>query len=129
MATFVNGYISDLSPVKDNIKLCVRILRAWLQPLYNNQKVKNMKMIVMDEHNTKMQATVRMDKLNRFKIKPKFRMVYNAMRLSFLSNTKVDACTDFNGSVHDVVGQVIACEELDNYDKNGKAEKKTSHTH
>ncbi|GJZ14822.1 replication protein A 70 kDa DNA-binding subunit B [Tanacetum coccineum] len=111
-----------------------------------------------------MQATVRMDKLNRFKhhlkegnaltiqryslgeIKLKFRMVYNAMRLSFLSNTEVDSCTDFNGSVHgfvwrdfksitvlekeeddqfDVVGQVIACEELDNYDKNGKAGKKT----
>nr|GEU89446.1 hypothetical protein [Tanacetum cinerariifolium] len=45
-ATFKN----DLSPVKDNIKLHVRILRAWLQPLYNNQQVKNMKMIVMDEH-------------------------------------------------------------------------------
>nr|GEW58108.1 hypothetical protein [Tanacetum cinerariifolium] len=36
---------------------------AMLQPLYNNQQVKNMEMIVMDEHNTKMQATVRMDKL------------------------------------------------------------------
>nr|GEW55998.1 ATP-dependent DNA helicase PIF1-like [Tanacetum cinerariifolium] len=161
--TFVSGYISDLSLVKDNIKLRVRILRAWLQPLYNNQKVKNMEMIVMDEHNTKMQATVRMDKLKRFQhhlkegnaltiqryslgeIKPKFRMVYNAMRLSFLSNTEVDLCTDFNGSVHcfvwrpfkpitdlekeedgqfDVFGQVIACEDLDNYDKNGKARKK-----
>nr|GEW52386.1 replication protein A 70 kDa DNA-binding subunit B [Tanacetum cinerariifolium] len=168
MATFVSGYISDLSPVKDNIKLCVCILRAWLQPLYNNQQVKNMKMIVMDEHNTKMQATVRMNKLKRFQhylkegnvlttqryslgeIKPKFCMVYNAMRLSFLSNTEVDSCTDFNGSIHgfiwrpfksitdlekeedgqfDVVGQVIACEDLDNYDKNGKAGKKASHTH
>ncbi|GJZ98048.1 replication protein A 70 kDa DNA-binding subunit B [Tanacetum coccineum] len=107
--------------VMDNIKLRVRILRAWLQPLYNNQQVKNMEMIVMDEHNTKMQATVRMDKLNRFKhhlkegnaltikrysrgeIKLKFRMVYNAMRLSFLSNTEVDSCTDFNGSVHGFV--------------------------
>ncbi|GKF10119.1 replication protein A 70 kDa DNA-binding subunit B, partial [Tanacetum coccineum] len=116
MATFISGYISDLSPVKDNIKLRVRILHAWLQPLYNNQQVKNMEMIVMDEH-----ATVRMDKLNRFKhhlkegnaltiqrysmgeIKPKFRMVYNAMRLSFLSNTDVDSCTDFNGSVHGFV--------------------------
>nr|GEY83129.1 hypothetical protein [Tanacetum cinerariifolium] len=159
MATFVSSYISDLSPVNDNIKLCVRILRAWLQPLYNNQQVKNIEMIVMDEHNTKMQATVRMDKLKRFQhhlkegnaltiqryslgeIKPKFRMIYNAMRLSFLSNTEVDSCTDFNGSVHgfvwrsfnsitdlekevdgqfDVVGQVIACEDLDNYDKNRK---------
>nr|GEV59215.1 replication protein A 70 kDa DNA-binding subunit B [Tanacetum cinerariifolium] len=50
MATFISGYISDLPPVKDNIKLRVRILRAWLQPLYNNQQVKNMEMIVMDEH-------------------------------------------------------------------------------
>nr|GEX66050.1 hypothetical protein [Tanacetum cinerariifolium] len=116
MATFVFGYISDLSPVKDNIKLRVRILRAWLQPLYNNQQVKNMEMIVMNEH-----VTVRMDKLKRFQhhlkegnaltiqrysmgeIKPKFRIVYNAMRLSFLSNTDVYSCTDFNGSVHDFV--------------------------
>nr|GFB92426.1 replication protein A 70 kDa DNA-binding subunit B [Tanacetum cinerariifolium] len=122
MATFVYGYIfSDLSHVKDNIKLRVRILRAWLQHLYNNQQVKNMEMIVMDEHNTKMQETVRMDKLKRFQhhlkegnaltihryslgeIKPKFCMVYNAMRLSFLSNTEVDSCTDFNGLVHGFV--------------------------
>nr|GEV59218.1 replication protein A 70 kDa DNA-binding subunit B [Tanacetum cinerariifolium] len=93
MATFIFGYISDLPPVKDNIKLRVRILCAWLQPLYNNQQVKNMEMIVMDEHNTKMQATVRMDKLKRFQHHLK----------------------------EDVVGQVIACEDLENYDKNGKA--------
>ncbi|GJZ06892.1 replication protein A 70 kDa DNA-binding subunit B [Tanacetum coccineum] len=120
-----------------------------------------MEMIVMDEHNTKLQATVRMEKINRFKhqleegnavthqryslgeIQPKFRMVNNAMGLSFLSNTEVETCPDFNGSYHgfiwrpyksitdlqvdgqfDVVGQVIACEDLDNYDKNGKARKK-----
>nr|GEU92147.1 replication protein A 70 kDa DNA-binding subunit B [Tanacetum cinerariifolium] len=121
MATFVFGYIIDLSPVKDNIKLRMRILHAWLQPLYNNQQVKNMGMRVMDEQYTKMQATARMDNLKRFQhhlkegnaltiqryslgeIKPKFRMLYNAMRLSFLSNTKVDSCTDFNGSVHGFV--------------------------
>nr|GEY39671.1 replication protein A 70 kDa DNA-binding subunit B [Tanacetum cinerariifolium] len=130
MATFVSVYINDLSPVNYNIKLRVRILRAWLQPLYNNQQVKNMEMIVMDEHNTKMQETVRMDKLKRFQHHLK---------------EEVDSCADFNGSVHgfvwrpfksitdlkkeedgqfDVGGQVIACENLDNYDKNGKAEKK-----
>nr|GEY91289.1 hypothetical protein [Tanacetum cinerariifolium] len=36
-------------------------------------------------------------------IKLKFYMVCNAMRLSFLSYTEVDSCTDFNGSVHGVV--------------------------
>nr|GEX49956.1 replication protein A 70 kDa DNA-binding subunit B [Tanacetum cinerariifolium] len=107
IATFVSGYISDLSPVKDNIKLRVRILRAWLQPLYNNQQVKNMEMIVMDEHNTKMQATVRMDKLKRFQHHLKEGNALTIQRYSL-----------------DVVGQVIACEDLDNYDKNGKAEKK-----
>nr|GEW80827.1 replication protein A 70 kDa DNA-binding subunit B [Tanacetum cinerariifolium] len=81
MATFVSGYISDLSPVKDNIKLCVRILHAWLQPLYNNQQ------------DTKIQAIVRIDKLKRFQHHLK----------------------------EVVVGQVIACENLDNYDKNRKA--------
>nr|GEV33413.1 hypothetical protein [Tanacetum cinerariifolium] len=92
MVTFVSGYISDLSPVKDNIKLCVCIFRAWLQPLYNNQQVKNMEIIVMDEHRYFLGD-----------IKLKFHMVYDAMRLSFLSNTEVDSCTDFNGSVHGFV--------------------------
>nr|GEY47645.1 protein ALP1-like [Tanacetum cinerariifolium] len=62
----LQGRNKIIESVHDNIKLRVRILRAWLQPLYNNQQVKNMKMIVMDEHNTKMQATMRMDKLKRF---------------------------------------------------------------
>ncbi|GJX26424.1 replication protein A 70 kDa DNA-binding subunit B [Tanacetum coccineum] len=50
MATFVSGYISDLSPMKDNIKLCVQIIRTWLHPVYNKQHIKNMELIVMDEH-------------------------------------------------------------------------------
>ncbi|GJU47390.1 replication protein A 70 kDa DNA-binding subunit B [Tanacetum coccineum] len=73
-------------------------------------------------------------------------MVNKALRLSFLSNTEVETCPDFNGSYHgfawgtyksitdlqkeevgqfDVVGQVVACEDLDNYDNNGKAGKKS----
>nr|GFB62222.1 replication protein A 70 kDa DNA-binding subunit B [Tanacetum cinerariifolium] len=40
----------DLSPVKDNIKLRVCIARTWLQPVYNKPHIKNMEMIVMDEH-------------------------------------------------------------------------------
>ncbi|GKC60761.1 replication protein A 70 kDa DNA-binding subunit B, partial [Tanacetum coccineum] len=60
-------------------------------------------------------------------------------------NTKVEPCTDFNGSLYgfdfrgyksitslkqeedgqfDVIGHVVACEDLDNYDKNGKSGKK-----
>ncbi|GJQ90466.1 replication protein A 70 kDa DNA-binding subunit B, partial [Tanacetum coccineum] len=117
----------------------------------------------MDEHNTRMQATVRMALVNQFKdklgegkavtiqrytigeIKPNYRMVNNAFRLSFLMNTDVEICNDFTGSLHgfdfrsyssitqlkqeencqfDVIGHVVACEDLDNYDKNGKAGKK-----
>ncbi|GJY78354.1 replication protein A 70 kDa DNA-binding subunit B [Tanacetum coccineum] len=77
-----------------------------------------MELIVMDEHNTKMRATVGMGLINRFKhrleegnavtlqryslgeIQPKFRMVNKALRLSFLSNTKVETCPDFSGSYH-----------------------------
>ncbi|GJU01089.1 replication protein A 70 kDa DNA-binding subunit B [Tanacetum coccineum] len=73
-----------------------------------------MELIVMDEHNTKMQATVRMGLINRFKhqleggnavtleryslgeIQPKFRMVNNALRLSFLSNTKAEKCPEID---------------------------------
>ncbi|GJR33831.1 probable polygalacturonase [Tanacetum coccineum] len=89
-----------------------------------------MKLIVMDEH-----ATVRMGLINRFKnqleegnsvtlqtyslgeIQPKFRMVNKALCLSFLSNIEVETCPDSNGSYHGVVGQVVSCEDLDNYKK------------
>nr|GEY16869.1 replication protein A 70 kDa DNA-binding subunit B [Tanacetum cinerariifolium] len=152
----------NLTHVKDNIKLCVHILHAWLQPLYNNQHVKSMKMIVMDkqvivqmvklkriEHHLKEGNALKTQRYSLGEIKLKFRMVYNAMPVSFLSNTKVDLCIDFNGSVHDfvwrplksitglekkddcqfdVVGQVIACEDFDNYDKMEKQEKNQSHS-
>ncbi|GJZ11299.1 replication protein A 70 kDa DNA-binding subunit B [Tanacetum coccineum] len=113
----------------------------------------------MDEHNTKLQASVRPGLVNQFKnrleegkavtlqryslgeIQPKYRMINKALRLSFLSNTDVEVCNDFTGSLYgfdfrsyrsitdlkqeedsqfDVIGHVVACEELDNYDKNGK---------
>ncbi|GKA49625.1 hypothetical protein Tco_0742698 [Tanacetum coccineum] len=56
MATSIAGYINDLSVVKDNITLRLRILRAWMQPLYGKQHVKNMEL-----------ATVRMSLVNQFK--------------------------------------------------------------
>ncbi|GJT57576.1 nucleic acid-binding, OB-fold protein [Tanacetum coccineum] len=110
-----------------------------------------------------MQAQVRMKLVNQFKdclkegsdvtlegyslgeIQPKFRMVNKPLRLSFLSSTKVEPCTDFSASFYgfdfrgyksitdlqqeeddqfDVIGHVIACEDLDMYDKNGKSGKK-----
>ncbi|GJZ25698.1 replication protein A 70 kDa DNA-binding subunit B, partial [Tanacetum coccineum] len=140
-------YINDLSVVKDNITLRLQILRAWMQPLYGKQHVKNLELIVLDEHNTKMQETVRMALVNQFKdrlkegsavtlegyslgeIQPKFRMVKKALRLSFLSSTKVEPCPDFVDlsmvlTLEDVIGHVTACEDLDMYDKNGKSGKK-----
>ncbi|GJZ67293.1 hypothetical protein Tco_0630533 [Tanacetum coccineum] len=113
-----------------------------------------------------MQASVRLGLVNQFKnwlkegnavtlqryslgeIQLKYRMVNKALRLSFLSNTDVEVCNDFTGSLYgfdfrsyrsitdlkqeedsqfDVIGHVVACEELNNYDKNGKAGKKTTH--
>lgn len=49
MATFVPGFINDLSAVKDNVKLRVRILCTWMQPLFSKPHLINMEMIVMDE--------------------------------------------------------------------------------
>ncbi|GJZ91302.1 hypothetical protein Tco_0663229 [Tanacetum coccineum] len=77
-----------------------------------------MELIVMDEHNTKMQTIVIMGLINRFKhqleegnavtlqsyslgeIQPMFRMVNKALRLIFLLNIEVETCLDFNGSYH-----------------------------
>ncbi|GJT43113.1 hypothetical protein Tco_0951828 [Tanacetum coccineum] len=50
MVTFITGYINDLSAVKDNITLRLRILRAWMQPLYGKLHVKNLELIVLDKH-------------------------------------------------------------------------------
>lgn len=68
-----------------------------------------------------MQATVRMANVNQFahklvegsavtleryslgEIQPRFRMVNNALRLSFLSNTMVEPCPDFTGSMYGFV--------------------------
>ncbi|GKE85967.1 hypothetical protein Tco_1559709, partial [Tanacetum coccineum] len=65
-----------------------------------------------------IQETVRMTLVNQFKdrlvegsavtleryslgeIQPKYCMVIKALRLSFLSNKKVEPCADFNGSLY-----------------------------
>ena len=49
MAQFVNGYINDLSAVRDNVKLRVRVLRSWMQPVFGKPNITNMELIVMDE--------------------------------------------------------------------------------
>lgn len=49
IATYVSGYINDLSAVKDNIKLRVRIVRSWMQDVYGKQGIKNMELVLMDE--------------------------------------------------------------------------------
>ena len=49
MATYVARYINDLSAVKDNIKLRVRIVTSWLQDVFGKPGVKNMELVIMDE--------------------------------------------------------------------------------
>ncbi|PWA63210.1 replication protein A 70 kDa DNA-binding subunit B [Artemisia annua] len=94
MATYVSGFINDLSAVKDNIKLRVRIVRSWMQDVYGRPGLKNLELVLMDEQSTKMQATMRMALVNGFKhrveegsvvtlsryslgeIQPKYQMAY-----------------------------------------------------
>lgn len=74
--------------------------------------------VIFMEQGTKMQATMRMALVNGFKhkvvegsavtlsryslgeIQPKYRMVNKPLRLSFLSNTIIEPCPDFTGSVY-----------------------------
>ncbi|PWA95176.1 nucleic acid-binding, OB-fold protein [Artemisia annua] len=95
MATYVAGYINDLSGVKDNIKLRVRI-------------------------SSKMQATVRMALVNGFKQKLQEGC---AVTLSRPFNTITGLHQEQDGQF-DVIGHVVASEDLDNYDKNGRSGKK-----
>ncbi|PWA97567.1 replication protein A 70 kDa DNA-binding subunit B [Artemisia annua] len=165
MAQIVNGYINDLSAVRDNIKLHVRVLRTWMQPMFAKPNVKNMELIVMDEQasGTRVQVQIRQKLVDQFKaqleegnavmlqnyslgkIQPKFRIIKKGIRLSFLQNTTVEKCIDFTGSMYgfdfrhfntisnvtieevgqfDVIGQVVACDDMDCYDKNGRSGKK-----
>lgn len=78
-------------------------------------------------------------------IQPKLMIVKKGLQISFLSTTTVEPCPDFTGSIHgfqfrpfnsivglkkeedgqfDLIVQVVACGDLDNFDKNGKAGKK-----
>jgi hypothetical protein len=70
------------------------------------------------KQNTRIQAQVRMKQVDTFKhqleegnavtlhryvlgeIQPKYRMVKNGLRLSFLANTVVEKCNDFSGSIY-----------------------------
>lgn len=45
-------------------------------------------------------AAVTLERYSLGEIQPKYRMVYNDLRLSFLSNTVVVPCTDFTGSLY-----------------------------
>ena len=49
MATYISGFINDLSAVKDNVKLRVRIIRTWIQPVFGKQNVNNLELILQDE--------------------------------------------------------------------------------
>ncbi|GJT40809.1 replication protein A 70 kDa DNA-binding subunit B [Tanacetum coccineum] len=139
MATFVTGYINDLSAVKDNITLRVQILRTWMQQVYGKQHIKNLDLIVMDEH-----ATMRMALVNQFKD-----WLEEGSAIILEQYKTMEPCTDFNGSLYgfdfrgyrsitsqqqekdgqfDVIGHVVGYEDLDNYDKNRKSSKKKSLT-
>nr|GEY88748.1 replication protein A 70 kDa DNA-binding subunit B [Tanacetum cinerariifolium]GEY88749.1 replication protein A 70 kDa DNA-binding subunit B [Tanacetum cinerariifolium] len=67
MARFDKGFISDLTTVRDNTILCVRIVRTWMQPMHSKSKVINMELIIMDEQGAKMHATVRISLVPMFK--------------------------------------------------------------
>nr|GEZ51558.1 replication protein A 70 kDa DNA-binding subunit B [Tanacetum cinerariifolium] len=91
----------DLSPVKDNIKLRVRILRAWLQQLYNNQHLKNIEMIVMDEH---VRCVYKMG------TEPLNCIFFMATKIYMKMNTKRSKSLD-NGVQFVILGTVIAIQE------------------
>ncbi|GKF52974.1 replication protein A 70 kDa DNA-binding subunit B, partial [Tanacetum coccineum] len=67
MARFDNGFISDLTTVRDNIILRVRIVRPWMQPVHSKPKVINTELIIMDKNGAKMHAMVRMALFPMFK--------------------------------------------------------------
>ncbi|PWA66139.1 replication protein A 70 kDa DNA-binding subunit B [Artemisia annua] len=129
MATYVAGFINDLSAVKDNIKLRVRIVRSWMQDVYGKQGLKNMELVIMDEQGIKMQVTMRMALVNGFKHKVEEGSAVTLSRYSLGEiqpkpfRTIVDLQQDEDGQF-DVIGHVVACDDLDNYEKNGRSGKK-----
>ncbi|PWA67226.1 replication protein A 70 kDa DNA-binding subunit B [Artemisia annua] len=151
MSQIVNGFINDLSAVRDNIKLRVRVLRTWMQPLFaklNGTRVQvqiRQKLVDRFKHQLEEGNAVMLQHYSLGEIQPKFRVIKKGLRISFLSNTIVEKCLDFSGSIYgfdfrhfntitnatleedgqfDVIGQVVACDDMDCYDKNGKSGKK-----
>ncbi|GJT30180.1 replication protein A 70 kDa DNA-binding subunit B [Tanacetum coccineum] len=101
MARFDNGFLSDLTAVRDNIILRVRIVRTSMQPMFNNPKVINTELIIMDEQGAKMHAAIRSKLVSMFKqqlnegdavilrmyslgqTQPAYRVVPNPIKLNF----------------------------------------------
>lgn len=97
------------------------------------------------KHKVEEGSAVMLSRYSLGEIQPKYRMLNKPLRLSFLSNTIIEPCPDFTSSVYgfefrpfrtildlnkdedgqfDVIGHVVACDDLDNYDKNGRSGKK-----
>nr|GEU68754.1 hypothetical protein [Tanacetum cinerariifolium] len=104
-----------------------------------------MKLVNQFKDRLKERSVVTLEGYSLGEIQPKFRMVNKALSLSFLSITKVGyisitdlqqeedgqfgyrSITDLQqeeDGQFDVIGHVIACEDLDIYDKNAKSGKK-----
>ena len=49
MGTYVSGFMNELSAVKDDVKLRVRISHTWMQPVFGKPRVNNLELILMDE--------------------------------------------------------------------------------
>ncbi|PWA86773.1 nucleic acid-binding, OB-fold protein [Artemisia annua] len=113
----------------------------------NTRMQATVRMALVNQFKDRLQEgnAVTLQRYSLGEIQPKFRIVTNPLCLSFLSNTDCQNCSDFTGSKHgfvfrpfntivelkkeedgqfDVIGRVVACDDLDNYDKNGKAGKK-----
>ncbi|PWA36352.1 nucleic acid-binding, OB-fold protein [Artemisia annua] len=124
MAQFVNGYINDLSAVKDNVKLRVRVLRNWMQPNTRIQATIRQKQVDKYKHQLQEGNAVTLQRYSLGEIQPKFRLLKNGLRLSFLAFKTITNLGVEDVGQFDVIGQVIACDDLDCFDKNGKQGKK-----
>ncbi|KAL2941879.1 Replication protein A 70 kDa DNA-binding subunit, partial [Bienertia sinuspersici] len=111
--------INDLTPINENWRIKVRIIRLWKVPNYNNPNVvDSIELVLVDEKGSRIQATIRKSIMQRFsnmvkegscRIIAKFGLISNigkhratnhSYKLNFFFKTVVRECEDVQLPLH-----------------------------
>ncbi|XP_057418343.1 uncharacterized protein LOC130712527 [Lotus japonicus] len=130
--------ISSISPEKEECKFNARILRLWTLPSYNNPEITStMELVLMDAETNKIHASIPNKLLDEFigKLREglvysfrffdvgnnvgKYRTTRHQYRLNFQTETEVDLIPDKEIPFYDIIGIIVGCYPVIEFEKNG----------